>query len=319
MKDDSHKGTLGDKCETCHKETGWTNTNFDHNRDTKFPLYNKHRTAVCGSCHKNGLKAKLPLVCVECHRSDDSHRGEFGKSCDSCHDDKGWKPSSFEHGKASAYLLKFSHAKAKCESCHKGKLYVKEGGKAPSQQCLACHRGDDAHRGQLGERCETCHDEKKWTGVPYDHNKSRFKLIAAHSRLECKDCHKTPKFKDAPSVCGGCHKPEDIHKGSLGGKCDVCHNSRSWKTWDFDHVRQARFALDGAHARLSCAGCHKLPAPSAVAPIPAVPRSCFGCHSSDDTHSGGFGQGCEKCHVTKDWRTLKPGIARNTAKEVSTK
>ncbi|MEO8101043.1 MAG: cytochrome C [Betaproteobacteria bacterium] len=314
MKDDSHKGTLGDKCETCHKESGWTNTSFDHNRDTKFPLYNKHKATVCGNCHKNGLKAKLPVVCVECHRADDSHRGNFGKSCDACHDDKGWKPSTFDHTRSTRYPLKFAHARVKCEDCHKGKLYVKEGGKAPSQQCNACHRGDDAHVGQLGEHCETCHDEKKWAGAPYDHNKSRFKLIGAHTRIECKACHKTPKFKDAPMVCGGCHKPEDVHKGTLGGKCDLCHNSRSWKTWDFDHTRQARYVLDGAHARLACNGCHKKPAATADAPIPPVSRTCFGCHSGDDTHSGGFGLQCEKCHTTQNWRNLKPGITRNALK-----
>ena len=319
MKDDSHKGTLGDNCESCHKETGWTNTSFDHNRDSKFPLYNKHRKVVCGDCHKNGLKAKLPVACVECHRADDGHRGAYGKACDSCHDDRGWKPSTFDHAKSTRYPLNFAHAKSKCDSCHKGTLYVKDGAKALSHQCVTCHRGDDAHAGQLGDRCEACHDEKKWTGAPFDHNKSRFRLAGGHTRIECKACHKTPKFKDAQMVCGSCHMPEDVHKGTLGGKCDLCHNTRSWMTWDFDHARQARYPLDGAHTRLACGACHKKPALAPDAAIPVVARNCFGCHSGDDTHSGGFGQLCEKCHISRDWRTLKPGIARTPAKPAELK
>ncbi|MBL0123285.1 MAG: cytochrome C [Betaproteobacteria bacterium] len=311
LKDDSHKGSLGDKCETCHKEIGWTKTNFDHNKETKFPLYNKHKSTPCGSCHKTGLKAKLPTTCIECHRADDSHKGDYGKACDSCHNDKGWKPSIFDHTKSTKFPLKFSHASAKCEGCHKGTLYVKDGGKAAPQNCNACHKNDDAHQGQLGERCETCHDERKWPGVVYDHNKSRFKLVGAHARSECKSCHKTPKFKDAPMVCGGCHTADDLHKGRMGGKCDLCHNSRTWKAWDYDHARQARFPLDGAHAKITCEACHRKAASGSSEPIPAVPRNCVGCHAADDTHSGGFGQQCERCHVTRDWRTLKPGIIQN--------
>lgn len=316
MKDDSHKGTLGDKCENCHKETGWTNTNFEHNRDTKFPLFNKHKAAVCGACHKNGLKEKLPLVCVECHRKNDSdsHQGRFGKACEACHDDKGWKPSTFDHGKSTRYPLRLSHAKGKCAACHTGPLFVKDGGRALPTDCLSCHRKDDAHKGQLGEQCAACHDEGKWTGVPYDHNKAKFKLTGSHARTLCKSCHKSPQFKDAPSVCSRCHEGDDVHKKTLGGKCEFCHSTRSWKTWDFDHQRQTRFTLDGAHTRLLCNACHKKPVADPAAGIPELSRSCFACHSGDDTHSGGFGQTCERCHVTRDWRSLKPGITRSPGK-----
>lgn len=316
VKDDIHKGTLGDKCDSCHKETGWTNTNFDHNRDTKFPLFNKHKVAVCGDCHTKGLKEKLPTACVDCHRKDDndSHNGQFGKACETCHSDKGWKPSIFDHNKSTRYPLRHAHAVAKCSACHSGTLYVKDGAKALPMDCLACHRKDDAHKGQLGDKCEACHSEKKWTGVLYDHNKSKFKLTGTHARTQCKACHRTPAYKDAPAVCAKCHDGDDVHKRTLGGKCETCHNTRSWKTWDFDHSRQTDYPLDGAHLKVACASCHKRAATDIAAAMPLPPRSCFGCHSGDDTHSGGFGSVCERCHISRDWRTLKPGIVRGNAK-----
>ena len=315
-KDDVHKETLGDKCESCHKESGWTNTNFDHNRDTKFSLFNKHKVAVCGDCHKNGLKEILPLVCVECHRKDDqkSHKGEFGKACETCHGDKGWTPSTFDHTKSTRYVLRDAHSLAKCVTCHIGKLYVKDGAKALPMDCVSCHRKDDAHKDQLGSKCEACHNERKWTGVPYDHNKSKFKLTGSHARTQCKSCHRTPAYKDAPVLCAKCHDGDDIHKRTLGGKCETCHNTRSWKTWDFNHSRQADYPLDGAHVKVACISCHKRAAAEIAAAMPLPTRSCFGCHSGDDTHSGGFGPLCERCHITRDWRTLKSGIIRGNAK-----
>lgn len=315
-KDDVHKGTLGEKCESCHKESSWTNTSFDHNRDTKFPLFNKHKVATCGDCHKKDLKEKLPTACIECHRKDDkeSHKGQFGKSCENCHGDKGWKPSVFHHTKSTRYPLRQAHAAAKCVACHTGTLYVKDGAEALPMDCLSCHRKDDAHKGQLGGKCEACHDEKKWTGVLYDHNKSRFKLTGSHARTQCKSCHKTSAYKDAPILCANCHDGDDVHKRTLGGKCEACHNTRSWKTWDFDHTRQSDYPLDGAHVRVKCVACHKQAATHIGGAMPIPARSCFGCHSGDDTHSGGFGSACERCHVTRDWRTLKPGILRGKAK-----
>jgi hypothetical protein len=313
-KDDVHKGSLGEKCESCHKETGWSATNFDHNRDTHFSLFNKHKTAVCSACHKNGLKEKLPTECDSCHKKDDSHKGNFGRSCETCHNDKGWKPSTFDHAKSTRYPLKQAHAQLKCDGCHTGILYVKSGGKALATECYSCHRKDDAHKGQLGERCDSCHNETKWTGVPYDHSQSRFKLTGLHAHTQCRACHKTPAFKDAPIACAKCHVGDDVHKNTLGSKCDLCHNTRSWTAWDFNHTKQTSFLLDGAHEKLSCGKCHKQPARADSASIADISRTCFGCHSGDDIHSGGFGQQCERCHVTRDWRTLNPGITRGNAK-----
>ena len=85
----------------------------------------------------------------------------------------------------------------------------------------------------------------------FDHRRSRFPLVGAHVRLECKSCHKSTRYKEAPLACLGCHERDDKHKATLGHDCAACHNARDWRTWDFDHGR-TRFALDGAHRPAAC-------------------------------------------------------------------
>lgn len=312
--DDVHKGSLGDKCEKCHNERGWKTTSFDHTRDTKFPLANKHKSAKCESCHTKGVTVKLETTCLACHLKNDDHKGTYGKECQTCHNDAAWKPSTFNHAKTSKYTLRDAHAKIKCDACHgTGKLFVKDGAKPLKMECLACHKKDDKHAGQLGERCESCHNEKKWDGIGYDHNKSRFPLTGAHYKVECKLCHLTPKFKDASVICGTCHRKEDVHKQTLGNRCETCHNTRNWNSWDFDHTKQTSYLLDGAHSKVKCSACHRVAVALSDTKTLAAPLSkmCFGCHNGDDTHHGGFGQLCERCHITQDWKKVKLGTARH--------
>ncbi|HTY03683.1 MAG TPA: cytochrome c3 family protein [Rhodocyclaceae bacterium] len=311
-----HRGSLGDKCESCHDESGWKKTSFDHDKDTKYPLEGKHRTAKCESCHKSGLKPlpgtktleKLPTKCFECHRKDDNekgHKGKFGEKCETCHNAKDWKKAIFDHDRDTKYLLKGKHRDTKCATCHTGQLYVQK----LTADCISCHRKNDqekGHKGQLGEKCETCHNERDWKVEKFDHNRSRFPLVSSHARVECKKCHLTSAFREAPRECNGCHEKDDVHKRAFGIKCEICHSARTWKTWDFDHDK-TKFRLDGGHKKVECYGCHKVPEkmPPGREPAPAVSRTCIGCHQRQDVHDGGFGVQCEACHFTDNWKKIK--------------
>jgi hypothetical protein len=301
-----HRGGLGDKCESCHNERGWKTTSFDHDH-TDFPLRDKHRDAKCESCHTGGVsgpraKLKLDTTCVACHRKDDDkngHKGRYGGKCDDCHTAKGWKPTIFDHNRDTKFMLKGKHMQTRCDACHVpalGNIYQHKWDSA----CVACHRQDDKHKGQLGNKCETCHDEKRWQGVAYDHNKSRFPLTGSHARVECKQCHLTPAFHDAAKTCNGCHERDDKHKGRFGPKCESCHYTGTWKSWDFDHGK-TRFPLDGAHRKLTCYDCHKEPLDGPNKPG----RACISCHVKDDVHDNGFGAQCERCHVTSSWQRVR--------------
>ena len=366
--DDKHQGSLGDRCEKCHIEKSWASTpDFNHD-DTKFPLRDKHKEAKCQSCHKNGLKEKLPLLCNECHQKDDKHNGNFGTKCETCHAEKDWKdPSKFNHDRDTKYVLKDKHKATKCESCHVGKLYGQNlkmdcfschqkddehkgryGNKCESchvevtwktlifnhdkdtkypllgkhksvkcdschkaslyndklkSTCVACHRQDDKHKGQEGDKCEDCHNEKSWTDTKFDHAKSKFPLLGKHLTVDCKKCHLSPTFKDAKSECVSCHIKDDAHKLRLGPQCEICHNARDWKIWDFDHDQRTNFKLEGGHKGISCYDCHRNPSKDKKL---ATPVACGDCHSSDDVHEGNFGMQCERCHVSTSWTQLKP-------------
>ncbi|MGB7540595.1 MAG: cytochrome C [Burkholderiales bacterium] len=301
--DDTHKGNLGPKCESCHNERSWKTSSFNHDTDADFPLRGEHRAARCETCHKdNAFKQKLPKTCIGCHRKDDEekgHKGRFGEKCQTCHTEKSWAAITFDHGRDTRYLLRGKHAKVKCDSCHRGDLYRD---KLPTD-CVACHERDDKHNGQLGRSCESCHGETDWKRTSFDHNRSRFPLLGRHAKVECKACHAGPRYRDAKTECVACHAKDDAHKRRLGPRCESCHNARDWKIWDFDH-NKTRFRLEGAHIKVECLACHRQPVPDRI----RLDAACGGCHLHDDVHNGQFGNQCQRCHQIDNWRAIKPRV-----------
>ncbi len=295
-KDDKHAGTLGAQCGSCHTERNWREAKVDHEA-TKFPLLGKHKDIECRECHRDVKQYKeTPTDCQSCHRKDDTHKGRYGAKCESCHNAKTWRDIAFRHERDTKYALKGKHAKVACDKCHTGRLYDDK----LDTDCNACHARDDTHKGELGARCVSCHDETTWKLGRFDHRRSRFPLVGAHVRLECKSCHKSNRYKEAPLVCLGCHEGDDKHKATLGHDCAACHNARDWRTWDFDHGR-TRFALDGAHRPAACIACHV----AAGVKIATLPIDCASCHRSDDVHRGEYGSSCERCHTTATFRDIR--------------
>jgi hypothetical protein len=164
---DVHKGDLGVNCETCHtEEKSWTDTLFDHTRDTGKELVGKHQSAPCLGCHRPGhFKEKMPELCVFCHAKNDTHKKQFGALCGICHTEQGWKDITFNHNRTTPFQLKGKHQSAKCTGCHVGRLYVTK----PTRECYYCHRKDAPHKDveQSGARrkCESCHTEEGWSLV----------------------------------------------------------------------------------------------------------------------------------------------------------
>jgi len=304
-KDDKHKGQYGKKCESCHNDKDWEDYSFDHDVKTKFKLGGKHVTTKCDACHKPELFAKsikIATTCIGCHKKDDKHKDNFGTKCESCHIEKVWKKITFDHTRDTKYELKDKHIKVKCVACHTGNLYKQ---KLPID-CFSCHKKDDVHKDRLGRKCESCHSEKDWKKTSFDHGRSRFPLLGLHYRVECKKCHQTQLYKDTPLDCYSCHKKDDekTHKRRLGRKCEVCHNARSWRAWDYNHDKLTKFKLDGAHKKVNCHDCHLK---EVFDNHFEVQRTCWGCHEREDVHQGKFGQRCENCHTTSDFKTILLG------------
>jgi hypothetical protein len=297
---DPHKGRLGETCEDCHGETAWARVKpFDHDK-TKFRLQGAHRTVVCAACHVGERYKGVGTGCTDCHQIQDVHGGRYGGRCEKCHDQDKWKTIHFDHDKDTKFPnfpLRGAHVKVKCDTCHTGDLFHDK----LATTCVACHRKDDQHKGQLGTRCERCHAEDNWRQIKsFDHDLTRFPLIGRHAIVPCEECHRTRAYKGTPMVCASCHR-DDHHEGRLGANCALCHNPNNWASWRFDHDKQTRFPLTGAHRDLNCQqACHVT---KNVAKI-TLATDCYSCHRKDDPHGGSFGQRCDRCHVTTSFQKV---------------
>lgn len=297
--DDVHESNHGKKCEKCHTEHMWSEVLFNHDKDTKYRLENRHATVDCQACHNGDVYKPLKHDCYLCHKNEDAHNTLFGKKCKSCHETKAWKKSKFDHQKDTKYPLKGKHKKVSCVSCHPGNVYQKL-----DKTCASCHIQDDAHAGQEGEKCEQCHKEESWNEqVFFDHDLTAFPLLDSHKITVCEECHLTAEYKDADTKCNSCHEKDDkeVHKRRLGTNCELCHNANSWKKWYFDHDKQTDYKLDGAHKGLDCHACHTEPVKKEI----KLDTKCISCHLDDDHHNGAFGRQCERCHVTESFRKLE--------------
>ncbi len=289
-KDDRHKGSLGTQCAECHTPADWTQFRFDHSK-TKYPLRAKHQAVACEKCHANQRYKNTPMECVSCHKKDDYHKGLFGPKCDSCHVERGWKDTTFDHDKTE-FRLRDGHVKVKCETCHTTPTL-----KETPTTCIGCHQKDDVHKAKLGDRCETCHNAKTWKKAPgFDHQKTEFPLKGKHEPVACEKCHTTKLFADVTKVCVECHKKDDEHKGRFGARCEHCHTDKTWERKDFDHKKEAGYALEGAHKKVKCLTCHTRPLFTTK-----TPTVCGVCHRNDDVHDGDLGPRCERCHTVESF------------------
>lgn len=295
--EDRHGGLFGNRCADCHGTQSWASTRFDHGK-TGFALDGRHQRAGCHSCHSESTRGrKLGTQCADCHRGSDVHQGRFGTKCESCHSTESWQKKAFDHDRDTAFVLRGPHRELACSSCHSGKPAAGGGMRASvSRTCVDCHRGDDVHRGQQGDRCDTCHQVKSWReGVRFDHDLTRFPLIGLHATVPCTECHVDNAYQATQHQCRACHQSADPHKGALGARCESCHSAAGWARWTFDHDQQTGFALEGRHAQAPCGACHREPATGASG-IAKLERGCNSCHASDDAHRGGFGADCGRCH-----------------------
>jgi hypothetical protein len=290
-----HKGQFGDKCESCHGAKSWKESSFNHDTDTKYALRGKHRSTPCATCHTGHLyKVKLSQECFACHKKDDKHKETLGKECGNCHTERNWKESpKFDHQTTSFPLLG-KHLKTECKECHKSALF-----KEAPKDCFSCHKKDDKHTGNLGEKCADCHVERDWktTTGRFNHDKTKFVLRNAHAAtsVKCNACHKDlGSFRNTPLDCLSCHKKDDKHEGQEGKKCEQCHNDKTWKDTRFDHGL-SRFPLTGKHIVTVCKKCHETPR------YKDAPRDCYSCHKKEDKHKQKFGLQCETCHNARAW------------------
>jgi len=287
-------------CRTCHPDhrgrdadvTGLFAETFEH-RFTDYPLDGAHATVPCGSCHPAAKAHRdAPHDCVACHRDDDPHGDSMSDDCADCHRTSGWREARFDHDR-TRFPLRGAHRETACALCHPG-----PDPKDAPEDCVGCHRLDDAHRGRLGADCAACHGVVRWAKASFDHGRdTSFPLEGAHAGAECVACHaQPPKEAKTPTACVSCHRSQDVHAGRNGEKCESCHVASDWARVAFDHDRDTHFALVGAHRELRCAQCHG----TQLEGLNESP-TCVDCHRADDVHAGSLESRCDLCHTSESW------------------
>ena len=220
--DDIHNGYHGDECGSCHTPEHWSLNRFDHASETGFELTGQHREATCSGCHSQQRNNKVAgRACVDCHHLADPHSESLGDNCAQCHITEGWIDNLFSHEVVDFPLIGM-HRQLSCEECHIDSDYSEmDGG------CDICHQDSDVHRGALGPHCGQCHTPNDWTMWLFDHKRqSGYTLKGAHRDLHCELCHNNDRATSR--TCGGCHRDDDVHRGSFGHQCQHCHNDESF-------------------------------------------------------------------------------------------
>jgi hypothetical protein len=314
---DKHLNTFGNKCQSCHSETGWENTEYDHFKETQFRLVGKHQQLSCDSCHLTvdlpyqSARKKLGESCFDCHQKDDLHLGNNGQKCQQCHNNTDWAKTSFNHNKETNFALQGAHKSLHCDSCHlpdlqklikKTSLTKKTNTLNDTRTCYDCHQIIDDHDGKLGKECQNCHQQQKWhEQLTFNHDFTSFPLTGAHQLQMCQSCHFSSDYVIEKFSCVNCHQDDDVHELSFGKECATCHNSASWGSWNFDHQEQTDYPLEGAHSNLACGLCHQTTFEKTLSPT----STCVSCHQQDDIHQGTFGNKCQKCHKMESFYDFK--------------
>jgi hypothetical protein len=291
---DPHRGQMGRQCRDCHTESSWSGAKFDHGKATRFALTGKHAKTTCNACHPDARYKNTPNQCSVCHQLDDVHGGDFGAKCETCHQETGWRPATFDHDRDTKFVLRGRHVRTACTDCHDGPLRSVK----PGKLCNDCHKTDDIHQGRNGTRCDQCHGQTRWSGSTFSHDKdTKFRLQGTHAKVLCASCHEKSVDQGNPgTACIDCHQSDDVHHGLNGTKCAACHGQTSWKPSTFTHNRDTKFPLHGKHAGVACRACHDKPVTEAK-----LATECFACHRNDDVHGGKLGQACATCHSESSW------------------
>ncbi|MDP1725589.1 MAG: cytochrome c3 family protein [Bacteroidota bacterium] len=215
-----------------------------------------------------------------------------------------------------------------CTQCHS------IGSGVPDTKCLDCHkeikllktqnRGYHASSEAKNKKCVECHsdhhgrnfDMAKFNEKTFNHSLAGYKLEGSHTKVNCKDCHKSEFIKDAKlskrsrtflglsQKCIICHV--DYHQGTLKENCAACHNLIKFRPAPKFNHDAASFKLIGAHKKISCIACHKVIKQNGKdfqQFTELKHANCIDCHR--DIHDGKFGINCMKCHNENSFRELK--------------
>lgn len=228
---DYHKGELTSgnlirDCNECHNEYGFSPSayTFDEHNKSVFKLTGSHLAVPCKNCHSKNDNWKfrnIGIKCIDCHNN--VHGSELAAEylqdakCENCHNTDKWSTVSFNHS-LTAFELEGKHKHLSCRNCHtlrNDANEIKYRFSSLKNNCEVCHI--DVHFGQFKndekEDCSRCHTFDNWKPEKFNHSRTNFPLVGAHSKLDCSKCHKVEdrngktfiKYKLEDFKCASCH------------------------------------------------------------------------------------------------------------------
>lgn len=324
---DFHRGSISQKCISCHSYEAWRPAEgFDH-ASTDFPLEGAHSLVDCKSCHPITTRggedfqqfSDIPHSdCISCH--DDAHNGNLPGNCTQCHTVQSFAQfvgNSFNHNQTD-FELKGKHRSVSCFDCHtdsqSAALVFQDHLDIVENNCVACH--DDVHNGKFGTDCARCHNEQSFydlnANAGFNHSITDYPLEGQHVGVDCKSCHEGRLTDPIDfSQCKNCH--EDYHRGEfvkagMNPDCAECHTlmqSFTYTTFGFDEHQETNFPLEGAHLATPCFACH---VSEDHWTFRDMGESCVDCH--EDIHKGYIAekyypeQNCINCHSNVSWKNV---------------
>jgi nitrate/TMAO reductase-like tetraheme cytochrome c subunit len=302
-------------CKTCHTETAWKPSTFNHNTSTTFALKGGHIGVDCIKCHTTGYVG-TSTICVSCHlsgynatKSPAHSAAKFSTDCKTCHTETAWVPSTFNHSTSTTFPLTGGHFGLDCIKCHS------KGYAGTSTVCVTCHQNDynaSTNPGHVAAKfstdCKTCHTSTAWKPSTFNHNTSTtFPLTGGHLGVNCIDCH-SKGYAGTSTVCVTCHQNDynaSTNPGHVAAKfstdCKTCHTSTAWKPSTFNHNTGTTFPIVGAHIGVTCISCH-------AKGYVGISTDCVSCHlakynaTTNPAHSAAkFPTTCLTCHSQTAW------------------
>jgi uncharacterized protein YjbI with pentapeptide repeats len=213
------------------------------------------------------------------------------------------------------FPLTGGHALSDCAACHEEGVY-----RGTAVTCVACHAADDAHNGENGTECATCHTPTNWQDATFDHSTIGTRDCAEchtpppnHFPAPCANCHlDTTNFTNVvfdhstigSQDCVDCHAPPPNH---FPAPCARCHmDTANFRNVNFDH------SVIGGQ---DCVNCH-------TPPPNHFPGACNACHQDTTNfrnasfdHSVIGNQDCSGCHAPPP--NHFPGACRDCHQDTS--
>lgn len=171
--------------------------------------------------------------------------------------------------------------------------------------------GQSPHGESYKTDCALCHNPSGWVididTFQFKHDTTSFILEGTHLSVDCKACHTSLVFGEAPSDCLSCHT--DVHSMSVGNDCARCHTAQSWLVDNIPELHEENgFPLVGSHSNLSCVDCHFS---ETNLRFDRIGNDCINCHLEDylnaenpEHNMAGFSTDCFNCHTPEQgWQS----------------